>query len=124
MPELAPQLIQTAIALYSRAAVHAEQHGLILADTKFEFGVTSTGALILIDEALTPDSSRFWPADEWAEGKRMAGFDKQFLREWLMTGDFAKDGQAVEIPADVVERTFGRYEEAFKRITGKDFVRQ
>lgn len=131
-PEIADDLVKTAIALYSKAATHAESAGLILADTKFEFGVlrdpsTNRLQLILIDEALTPDSSRFWPADEWAEGKRMAGFDKQFLREWLVSGredGKSSAGQAVQVPEDVIRRTSERYEEAFKRLTGSAFQRQ
>lgn len=128
-PHMGPELIKTAMELYERAEKHAASAGLILADTKFEFGVledahSTQPQLLLIDEALTPDSSRFWPADEWAEGKRMAGFDKQFLREWLMSGDFAKEGKPVEIPEQVVQKTLERYQEAFKRITGEEFVRQ
>ncbi|KAK4047370.1 Bifunctional purine biosynthetic protein ade1 [Microbotryomycetes sp. JL201] len=135
-PDFAEPLQQYAVALYSTAAKHSLAHGLILADTKFEFGLLppkdkSSGAkptLILVDEALTPDSSRFWPASEWAEGKRMVGFDKQFLREWLKGGGggFGKKGggieeDGVEVPQDIVQATWQKYEEAFEMLTGRKF---
>ena len=127
-PAIAPKLVNAALALFDRASTRAAQSGLLLADTKFEFGLwpnPSTGQeeLILIDEVLTPDSSRFWPAEEYGEGKKMTGFDKQFLREWLLTQeDWKSKGEALEIPDEVVMKTWARYLEAFKLITGKDFV--
>ncbi|GAA5843479.1 hypothetical protein JCM11251_001418 [Rhodosporidiobolus azoricus] len=136
---LAEPLKQYALALYSTAAAHSLQQGLILADTKFEFGLLpppsgspagTPPTLALVDECLTPDSSRFWPADQWAEGNKMVGFDKQFLREWLKSGGggFGKKGgeyideDAVEIPEDIVKATWGKYEEAYEKLTGKKFV--
>ncbi|GJN90327.1 hypothetical protein Rhopal_003336-T1 [Rhodotorula paludigena] len=132
---LAEPLQQYALALYSTAAAHSLSRGLILADTKFEFGLlppsTPGGApvLALVDECLTPDSSRFWPADQWAEGNKMVGFDKQFLREWLKSGGggFGKKGggideDPVEIPQEIVAQTYAKYEEAFEKLTGRKFV--
>ncbi|BGP01510.1 Phosphoribosylaminoimidazole-succinocarboxamide synthase [Rhodotorula toruloides ATCC 204091] len=134
-PALAEPLQQYALALYSTAAAHSLSRGLILADTKFEFGLlppsTPDGkpVLALVDECLTPDSSRFWPAEQWAEGNKMVGFDKQFLREWLKSGGggFGKKGggieeDPVEIPQDIVQATWSKYEEAFEKLTGRKFV--
>lgn len=125
--DLAKRVGAAATQLYSAVADHCRSRGLILADTKLEFGLdhsTSPPTLTLVDECFTPDSSRFWPADEWAEGKRMTGFDKQFLREWLKGGGggFATTGAGVEIPEDVVAKTWERYTEAFRLLTGKEFV--
>ncbi|GAA5902206.1 hypothetical protein JCM8208_002504 [Rhodotorula glutinis] len=132
---LAKPLQVYALALYSTAAQHSLSRGLILADTKFEFGLfppSSPGGepvLALVDECLTPDSSRFWPANQYAEGNKMVGFDKQFLREWLKNGGggFGKKGggideDPVEIPQDIVEQTWGKYEEAFELLTGRKFA--
>ncbi|GAA99978.1 hypothetical protein E5Q_06681 [Mixia osmundae IAM 14324] len=133
-PSWAPVLTQTAIDLYGKAAEHALKVGLILADTKFEFGLLSNSEtagkpiLLLIDEALTPDSSRFWPAAEWSEGKRMTGIDKQYLREWLKSGgggfgdSQSSQQEGVQIPGDIVDATWERYLEAFRKITGRDFT--
>ncbi|GAA5820970.1 hypothetical protein JCM3770_006153 [Rhodotorula araucariae] len=134
-PALAQPLQEYALALYSTAAKHSLSRGLILADTKFEFGLlpspTPGGApvLALVDECLTPDSSRFWPASQWSEGAKMVGFDKQFLREWLKSGGggFGKKGggideDPVEIPQDIVQQTWGKYEEAFELLTGRKFA--
>lgn len=123
-------MIKKAVDVFSAAAEHAASKGLILADTKFEFGVLPAShssnledRLILIDEVLTPDSSRYWEASEWEEGKTMTGFDKQALREWLKSGGggFGKSGkeEAVEIPQDVVDETWRRYCECYERLTGK-----
>ena len=126
--KLAPKLVNAALALFDRASTRAAQSSLLLADTKFEFGLWSnptTGQeeLILIDEVLTPDSSRFWPAEEYGEGKKMTGFDKQFLREWLLSQeDWKSKGEALEIPDEVVMKTWARYLEAFKLITGREFL--
>ncbi|GAA5888597.1 hypothetical protein JCM6882_009012 [Rhodosporidiobolus microsporus] len=137
-PSLAKPLEEYALALYTTAAAHSLKQGLILADTKFEFGLLPPPAgspagtaptLALVDECLTPDSSRFWPADQWAEGNKMVGFDKQFLREWLKSGGggFGKKGggieeDGVEIPDDIVQATWGKYEEAYEKLTGKKFA--
>ncbi|SCV75016.1 BQ2448_8045 [Microbotryum intermedium] len=135
-PFYAGPLADYALALYSTAAKHSAAKGLILADTKFEFGLLPASAddptgrrtLMLVDECLTPDSSRFWPASTWAEGNKMVGFDKQFLREWLKSGGggFGTKGggieeDGVEIPEDIVRATWQKYEEAFELLTGKKF---
>jgi phosphoribosylaminoimidazole-succinocarboxamide synthase len=111
------------LALYERAATHAEGRGLILADTKFEFGWTGapgTSAIILIDEALTPDSSRFWPRDEYRPGGPQPSFDKQFVRDYLEAIRWPKQPPVPALPDDVVHRTREKYLEAFRRITGSD----
>jgi phosphoribosylaminoimidazole-succinocarboxamide synthase len=126
---LAPLLIKKAVEIFTAAAKHAESVGLILADTKFEFGVLPAShsekleeRLILIDEVLTPDSSRYWETSEWAEGKTMTGFDKQALREWLKAGGGGYRGEeGVTIPQDVIEETWKRYCECYERVTGKKF---
>lgn len=133
-PSFAESLKSYALALYSTAAKHSLQHGLILADTKFEFGLLPSSepngrpTLMLVDECLTPDSSRFWPAHNWADGNKMVGFDKQFLREWLKSGGggFGKKGggieeDGVEIPDDIIKATWGKYDEAFEMLTGRKF---
>lgn len=121
--DLPDRLVRAALDVFSAAAVRAQSAGLILADTKFEFGLLPDGSLLLIDEVLTPDSSRFWEASEYALGKRMTGFDKQYLREWLKgEGKEAfADGQPVEIPERVIESTWSLYKEAFRRLTGRAF---
>ena len=106
------------LRLYAAASEHAERRGLLIADTKFEFGRLSDGALILIDEVLTPDSSRFWPADGYAPGRDPPSFDKQFVRNYLSRLAWDKTPPAPPLPADVVEGTRRRYAEAFERITG------
>ena len=121
-----------ALALYNTAAKHSLSNGLILADTKFEFGLLPSSdpsqppTLLLVDECLTPDSSRFWPANTWATGNKMVGFDKQFLREWLKSGGggFGKKGGGIEedgvmIPEEVIKATFAKYAEAFEMLTGR-----
>jgi phosphoribosylaminoimidazole-succinocarboxamide synthase len=120
--ELAERCRDIALALYRFGAGRASEAGLILADTKFEFGVVeSTGELLLIDEAMTPDSSRFWDAGAWKPGGAQASFDKQFLRDWLETLDWDKMPPGPELPAEVVEGTRTRYVEAFERLTGSTF---
>ena len=119
----ADHLRDLTLALYRRAAAHAEAHGIILADTKFEFGwVGAPGAsdLILIDEALTPDSSRFWPADAWAPGGAQPSFDKQFVRDYLEAIRWNKQPPVPSLPDDVVSRTREKYLEAYRRLTGRD----
>jgi phosphoribosylaminoimidazole-succinocarboxamide synthase len=121
-PELAERCRAIALALYAFAAGRAAGAGLILADTKFEFGVVpATGELLLIDEALTPDSSRFWDAATWKPGRPQPSFDKQFLRDWLEGLDWDKTPPGPELPAEVVEGTRSRYVEAFERLTGASF---
>ncbi|MEM7048206.1 MAG: phosphoribosylaminoimidazolesuccinocarboxamide synthase [Acidobacteriota bacterium] len=115
--ELAARLRDLTLALYRRGADHAASRGLILADTKFEFGLVG-GELRLIDEALTPDSSRYWEADLWTPGEEPASFDKQFVRNWLDTTDWDKNSPPPELPPEVVAGTRQRYLEAFRRLTG------
>lgn len=109
------------IALYSHAAEHARSRGVILADTKFEFGRDADGTLIVADEVLTPDSSRFWPADTYEVGHGQPSFDKQYVRDWASGTGWDKSPPAPEIPADVVEGTAARYREAYELITGASF---
>jgi phosphoribosylaminoimidazole-succinocarboxamide synthase len=108
------------LALYAAGAAHALERGIILADTKFEFGVVG-GELILIDEALTPDSSRFWPADTYEPGHGQPSFDKQYVRDWLDVSGWDHEPPPPALPADVVEQTAARYIEAYERITGEPF---
>ena len=115
---LSAQVRDTAIALYSAAADYALSRGIIIADTKFEFGLDRDGRLILIDEALTPDSSRFWPADQYREGVNPPSFDKQFVRDYLETLDWNKTAPGPKLPADIIERTGDKYREALTRLIG------
>ncbi len=117
-PALAAQVRDTAIALYSAASDYAKSRGIIIADTKFEFGLDPDGKLILIDEALTPDSSRFWPADQYREGSNPPSFDKQFLRDYLETLDWDKTAPGPSLPADIIQRTGDKYREALTRLIG------
>jgi phosphoribosylaminoimidazole-succinocarboxamide synthase len=110
------------IEIFRKAGQYAESKGLILADTKFEWGVTEAGKIILIDEVLTPDSSRFWPADKYAPGRDQESFDKQFVRNWLEEIHFNKSGPGVELPPDIVAKTGEKYIEAYERLTGKPFA--
>jgi len=107
----------TALALYRYAAERALARGIIIADTKFEFGVDAAGNLILIDEALTPDSSRFWPVDTWRPGESPPSFDKQFVRDYLETLDWNKRVPAPRLPPEVIRRTSEKYQEALRRLT-------
>ncbi|WP_115727980.1 phosphoribosylaminoimidazolesuccinocarboxamide synthase [Actinomyces culturomici] len=123
--ELAATLRDTSIALYERAREIAAERGVIIADTKFEFGLDrETGALVLGDEILTPDSSRFWPADQWVPGRVTPSFDKQYVRDWLTSPasgwDRGSGEQPPALPADVVAATADRYVEAFRRLTGAE----
>jgi phosphoribosylaminoimidazole-succinocarboxamide synthase len=106
------------LALYVEAADYAAGKGIIIADTKFEFGVDEAGKLYLIDEALTPDSSRFWPADQYRVGSNPPSFDKQFVRDWLETSGWNKQPPAPQIPADVLQKTADKYREVLVRLTG------
>ena len=115
------ELRELTLKLYDTAADFARSRGIILADTKFEFGINMAGEITLGDEALTPDSSRFWEADGWAPGKSQPSFDKQFVRDWLTTSGWDKGSTPPELPAEIVEMTAARYEEAFERITGSKF---
>ena len=115
--DLAAQVRDTAIALYEFAAAHALARGIIIADTKFEFGVDESGRLTLIDEALTPDSSRFWPVDTYAPGTSPPSFDKQYVRDYLETLDWNKTAPGPKLPAEVIRGTSEKYEEALRRLT-------
>ena len=115
--ELAANVRDTAIALYSAAVEYAATRGIIIADTKFEFGLDEDGTLTLMDEALTPDSSRFWPADSYAEGSNPPSFDKQFVRDWLESTGWNKQPPAPAVPADVAQKTADKYREALTRLT-------
>lgn len=106
------------MALYTEAAEYAATKGIIIADTKFEFGVDVAGKMYLIDEALTPDSSRFWPADEYRVGSNPPSFDKQFVRDWLETSGWNKQPPAPQVPADVLQKTSDKYHEALRRLIG------
>jgi phosphoribosylaminoimidazole-succinocarboxamide synthase len=110
------------IALYERAAASALERGIILADTKFEFGVDADGSLVVADEVLTPDSSRFWPADSYAPGSSPPSFDKQFVRDWLETQPWDKAPPGPELPDDVRDGTAARYREAYERLAGRSFA--
>jgi phosphoribosylaminoimidazole-succinocarboxamide synthase len=114
---LAEQVRATALALYAFAVAHAQSRGIIIADTKFEFGVDEAGRLTLIDEALTPDSSRFWPADTYRPGSSPPSFDKQFVRDYLETLDWPKRAPGPKLPPDVIARTSEKYAEALRRLT-------
>jgi len=109
------------ISLYDTASDFAQERGIILADTKFEFGLNSSGELVLGDEALTPDSSRFWELSTWVPGGAQASFDKQFLRDYLVASGWDRDSPPPELPEEIVEKTAQRYEEAFFRLTGSVF---
>jgi phosphoribosylaminoimidazole-succinocarboxamide synthase len=117
--DLAARLRDLTLDLYSRGAEHARAQGLLLADTKFEFGQRD-GELMLIDEVLTPDSSRYWDAANWKPGKEPASFDKQFVRNWLDDSGWDHESAPPELPREVVMGTLDRYVEAFRRITGDD----
>jgi phosphoribosylaminoimidazole-succinocarboxamide synthase len=110
------------IEVFMKASVCAAGKGILLADTKFEWGVTDDGKIILVDEVLTPDSSRFWPADKYAPGRDQESFDKQFVRNYLEEIHFNKSGPGVELPPAVVQKTSAKYIEAYERLTGKRFA--
>ena len=120
--ETANILRERSIDIYSRAAAYAHEKGIILADTKFEWGKLKSGEIILIDEALTPDSSRFWDEKSYATGISPPSFDKQFIRDWLETTTWDKNSPPPEMPQSTIAQTRLRYLEAFKILTGKDFV--
>jgi phosphoribosylaminoimidazole-succinocarboxamide synthase len=116
--EIAEQLQQLTLDIYSEARDFAEQKGIILADTKFEYGLID-GKISLIDEVLTPDSSRYWPKDKYAPGKNQESFDKQYIRDWLETLDWDKTYPGPEVPADVIEVTLAKYVQIFELLTGR-----
>jgi phosphoribosylaminoimidazole-succinocarboxamide synthase len=119
--ELAERLRDVSIAVYEHAAEHARERGIILADTKFEFGLDAEGQLTLGDEVCTPDSSRFWPTDQYEPGRGQPSFDKQFVRDWASSTGWDRNPPAPPIPDDVVARTRAKYVEAYERITGEPF---
>jgi phosphoribosylaminoimidazole-succinocarboxamide synthase len=118
---LLEELSRVSIEVYKRGAEQAAKHGILLADTKFEFGKDAGAEIVLGDEVLTPDSSRFWPADSWEPGKTPPSFDKQYVRDWATAQGWDKKPPAPELPADVVEQTRAKYVEAYERITGESF---
>ena len=119
-PEHAAALRESSLHIYTKAADYARSRGIILADTKFEFGLLGD-KIILIDEVLTPDSSRFWPADQYAPGSSPPSYDKQFVRNWLESTTWDKNSPPPVLPADVIERTRAKYVEAFERLAGEIF---
>lgn len=122
---LATRLRDATLAIYSRAAALAAERGIILADTKFEFGLRPDGTLVLADEVLTPDSSRFWDADAWRPGNSLPSFDKQYVRDWLVKEsgwDRATNTPPPPLPDDVVQATRARYLEAYRRLVGRDLA--
>jgi len=116
---VAQRLRDASLTLYTRAAAYAEERGIIIADTKFEFGLAADGRLIWADEALTPDSSRFWPRDSYSVGANPPSYDKQFVRDWLESSGWDKTPPAPPLPDEVVAGTRSRYLEAFERLTGR-----
>ena len=118
--ETAERLRDVSIAIYARARDHAETRGIIVADTKFEYGLDGDGTLVLIDEAITPDSSRFWPIDSYAPGASPPSFDKQFVRDYLETLDWDKTAPGPELPDDIAQKTAEKYREAQRRLIGGD----
>jgi phosphoribosylaminoimidazole-succinocarboxamide synthase len=119
--DLAERVRDVSITLYKFAAEHAREQGIILADTKFELGLDSDGTLTIGDEVCTPDSSRFWPADEYEPGRGQPSFDKQYVRDWASSTGWDRTPPAPEIPGDIVTRTREKYVEAYERITGQSF---
>lgn len=118
--DIAEELRRRSIELYKKARAHARERGIILADTKLEWGFKD-GQLILIDEVFTPDSSRFWPADQYEPGRSQPSFDKQFVRDWLAATDWDKNSPPPPLPDEIVEQTRQRYIEAYERLTGRSF---
>ena len=119
--ETAAELRDLTLEIYDAAAKIASERGIILADTKFEFGTDAHGAMTLGDEVLTPDSSRFWSAAEWQPGKSQPSFDKQYVRDYLVSSGWDRESNAPALPTEIVEKTAQRYTEAYKRITGTEF---
>ncbi|WP_328443072.1 phosphoribosylaminoimidazolesuccinocarboxamide synthase [Amycolatopsis sp. NBC_00438] len=121
--DTAKRLRELTLEIYTKGAEHAAKQGVIIADTKLEFGFDAEGTLTLGDEVLTSDSSRFWPADEWEPGRPQHAFDKQFVRDWSRSTGWDQTPPGPEIPADIVEQTRQRYTEVYERITGKTWPR-
>ena len=119
-PTLATQVRDLTLRIYGEAAAYARSRGIIIADTKFEFGLDDDGTLYLIDEILTPDSSRFWPADQWRPGASPPSFDKQFVRDYLETLDWNKQAPGPRLPAEIIAKTAEKYREAYRRLTGDE----
>ena len=119
--ERANELRTKSLEVYTKAADYARERGIILADTKFEWGTRSEGTLVLADEVLTPDSSRFWPGDLYEEGKSQPSFDKQFVRDYLLGTDWDRTPPAPDLPAEIVQGTADKYREIYERITGKSW---
>jgi phosphoribosylaminoimidazole-succinocarboxamide synthase len=117
------ELRRLSIEIYEFAAAHAEQRGIVLADTKFEFGRSADGEIVLADEVLTPDSSRFWPADRYAPGRAQPSFDKQYVRDWLDASGWDHTPPGPELPEEVVSNTRAKYVEAYERLAGQPFER-
>jgi phosphoribosylaminoimidazole-succinocarboxamide synthase len=120
--EAAEYIRDKSLVVFNKASVYAAGKGILLADTKFEWGTTDSGQIILVDEVLTPDSSRFWPADGYTPGRDQESFDKQFVRNYLEDIHFNKSGPGVELPSEVVEKTSAKYIEAYERLTGRRFA--
>ena len=118
--ETATRLRDLTLDLYQAAAGYALDRGIIIADTKFEFGVDGDGRIVWMDEALTPDSSRFWPADDYEPGRSQGSFDKQYVRDWLEASGWDKEPPAPTLPPEVVEGTLSRYRDAYRLLTGED----
>jgi phosphoribosylaminoimidazole-succinocarboxamide synthase len=119
-PALAAQVRDLTLRIYGEAAAYARGRGIIIADTKFEFGLDDQGTLYLIDEILTPDSSRFWPAEQWRPGASPPSFDKQFVRDYLETLNWNKQAPGPRLPAEIIARTAAKYREAYRRLTGDE----
>ncbi|MCU1307095.1 MAG: phosphoribosylaminoimidazole-succinocarboxamide synthase, partial [Acidobacteriaceae bacterium] len=120
-PKLSDTLRDLSLKLYTKAAAHALEHGIILADSKFEFGTTAAG-LVLADEVFTPDSSRFWPAESYSPGGPQLSFDKQFVRDYLESIKWNKQPPAPALPDDVAEKTSQKYKQAYRQLTGRELV--
>jgi phosphoribosylaminoimidazole-succinocarboxamide synthase len=119
--EVANAIKLRTLAIYKYAAQYAAERGIIIADTKLEFGMLE-GEPIIIDEMLTPDSSRFWPADEYHTGRSQPSFDKQFVRDWLSQSGWNKEPPAPSLPPEIIEKTSERYHEAYRRLTGRELM--
>lgn len=120
--DIARQIRDYSLALYQRAAEYALTKGIIIADTKFEFGQDENGTVRLMDEVLTPDSSRFWPADQYNEGMSPPSYDKQYIRDWLETQPWNKTSPSPRLPEDVIEKTSEKYREALRRLADRDVI--
>ena len=118
--ELSEKLRDMSLAIYNKGAEYAKTRGIIIADTKFEFGMLD-GEIMLVDEVLTPDSSRFWPIDQYEPGRGQASFDKQFVRDWLEQTDWDKNSEPPELPDDIIARTREKYIEAYEKLVDVGF---